>query len=101
MKGQVVAMSSTYGEVMKCCTHDRPDVALPIPGDGVTLNPGDVDEHGSSRPFIVYFGEPVPMMGEAIRVTVLDILLIVGTSLNVYPAAGLVHCVPWDTHLPH
>ena len=43
------------------------------------------------RPHIVWFGEPVPMIETAVeKVAVADILLIIGTSLNVYPAAGLV-----------
>jgi len=49
------------------------------------------------RPHIVWFGEAVPMMDEAIRITrEADVLLIIGTSLNVYPAAGLIHEAPLD-----
>lgn len=44
------------------------------------------------RPFIVWFGESVPMLSKAAEeVSGADILIIIGTSLNVYPAAGLVH----------
>ena len=44
------------------------------------------------RPHIVFFGEAVPMMEEAVRiVSTADILVVVGTSLAVYPAASLVH----------
>ncbi|MDR1725934.1 MAG: NAD-dependent deacylase [Bacteroidales bacterium] len=44
------------------------------------------------RPFIVWFGEPVPMIEPAIKICQkADILLVIGTSLNVYPAAGLIH----------
>lgn len=47
------------------------------------------------RPFIVWFGEAVPMMEEAVKVVEqADILIIVGTSLNVYPAAGLLYYAP-------
>lgn len=47
------------------------------------------------RPFIVWFGEAVPMMDEAVKVVEqTDILIIVGTSLNVYPAAGLLYYAP-------
>lgn len=47
------------------------------------------------RPFIVWFGEAVPLMDEAINlVSNADILVIIGTSLNVYPAAGLVDFAP-------
>ena len=47
------------------------------------------------RPFIVWFGEAVPMMEEAVKVVEqADILVIIGTSLNVYPAAGLLYYAP-------
>ena len=47
------------------------------------------------RPHIVWFEEPVPMIEEAIRLTkTADLFLIVGTSLVVYPAAGLVDYAP-------
>ena len=46
------------------------------------------------RPFIVWFGEAVPMIDPAIRmVESCDIFVIIGTSLNVYPAAGLLNYV--------
>ena len=46
------------------------------------------------RPFIVFFGEPVPNMDIAVDIArKADILIIIGTSLNVYPAASLVHFV--------
>ena len=44
------------------------------------------------RPHIVWFGEEVPMMDHAINITrAAEVLLVIGTSLNVYPAAGLIH----------
>ena len=47
------------------------------------------------RPFIVWFGEAVPEIETAVRyVEKADIFVIIGTSLNVYPAAGLLHYVP-------
>lgn len=47
---------------------------------------------GQLRPFIVWFGESVPELGRAAKeVGKADILIIIGTSLNVYPAAGLIH----------
>lgn len=47
------------------------------------------------RPFIVWFGEAVPEIERAIQyVEKADIFVIIGTSLNVYPAAGLLHYVP-------
>ena len=55
------------------------------------VNLGDLDSNGSQlRPHIVFFGEAVPNIEKAIDiVAAADIMLIVGTSLNVYPAAGL------------
>lgn len=59
---------------------------------------GDKCEKGSQlRPHIVWFGEAVPAMDEAIRLTqCADVFMVIGTSLNVYPAAGLVHYAPQD-----
>lgn len=60
------------------------------------INPGDHCEKGSQlRPHIVWFGEEVPMMDEAVSVTMTaDLFVVIGSSLNVYPAAGLVNYVP-------
>jgi len=61
---------------------------------------GDKAEDGSQlRPFIVWFGESVPMIEKAIGYCEnADVFLIIGTSLNVYPAAGLLNYVP--KHVP-
>lgn len=68
--------------------------------EGWELNVGDKCERGSQlRPNIVWFGEMVPMMEVAAYETSLaDIFLVVGTSMVVYPAAGLIHEVP--RHVP-
>ena len=60
------------------------------------LNEGDLCEHLSQmRPHVVWFGEEVPMMENAIEITSeADILIIIGTSMQVYPAAGLMHYTP-------
>ena len=60
---------------------------------------GDLAGDGSQfRPFIVWFGESVPMIETAIEYAeTADIFLIIGTSLNVYPAAGLLNYVPART----
>lgn len=60
------------------------------------INPGDKCEKGSQlRPHIVWFGEAVPLMDEAARIAAeADLFLVIGTSLNVYPAAGLVGFAP-------
>lgn len=57
------------------------------------LHLGDTDAHGNQlRPHIVWFGEEVPALEEAIVLTQqADLLLVIGTSLQVYPAASLLH----------
>ncbi|KGO97024.1 SIR2 family NAD-dependent protein deacylase [Flavobacterium enshiense] len=54
---------------------------------------GDTDKHGHQlRPHIVWFGEAVPAIDEAIEIVQdADILIVIGTSLQVYPAAGLIN----------
>ncbi|GAB3814994.1 SIR2 family NAD-dependent protein deacylase [Pontibacter rugosus] len=76
------------------------DPSLVYQMEGWELNMGDKCERGSQlRPNIVWFGEPVPMMEQAIEETAqADIFLVVGTSLAVYPAAGLVDLV--DAEVP-
>lgn len=56
------------------------------------LNLGDVDEHNHQlRPHIVWFGEEVPALEEAVHITAqADYFAVIGTSLQVYPAAGLI-----------
>lgn len=60
---------------------------------------GDLCAKGHQiRPHIVWFGEAVPMINKAMDVCqTADILIIIGTSMQVYPAAGLMHDVPQDT----
>lgn len=57
------------------------------------LNHGDLDDEGNQlRPHIVWFGEDVPALDEAIEITqTADYFVIIGTSMQVYPAAGLLH----------
>ncbi len=56
------------------------------------LNLGDLSDDGNQlRPHIVWFGEAVPMLGKAIEITQkADIFIIIGTSMQVYPAASLI-----------
>ncbi len=63
------------------------------------LNIGDTAEDGNQlRPDIVWFGEAVPMLDQAIEITKkADILVIIGTSMQVYPAASLIHYIPMNT----
>ena len=58
----------------------------------------DVDAHGHClRPHIVWFGEPVPLIETAADwVSQADKVLVVGTSMKVYPAAGLLQYAPWQ-----
>ncbi|MCK0162195.1 SIR2 family NAD-dependent protein deacylase [Allomuricauda sp. F6463D] len=60
---------------------------------------GDTDENGNQlRPHIVWFGEMVPMLETATQITQkADKLIIVGTSMQVYPAASLIHYAPKQT----
>lgn len=60
---------------------------------------GDTCENGYQlRPHIVWFGEDVPMIEKAVEICLsADILLIIGTSMQVYPATGLMHYVSDDT----
>lgn len=64
------------------------------------LQLGDCDVLGNQlRPHIVWFGEQVPAMDEAIAMAEqADIFVIIGTSMQVYPAAGLLHYIP--KHIP-
>lgn len=80
-----------HGELRKARSTADPNKVYPI--DGWELKEGDLCEVGSQlRPHVVWFGEPVPAIEEAIPlVRAADIFLVIGTSLNVYPAAGLVH----------
>lgn len=63
------------------------------------LLPGEIAPDGSLlRPNIVWFGEAVPAMEEAAEIaSYADIFAVIGSSLNVYPAAGLIHYVPLMT----
>jgi NAD-dependent deacetylase len=80
-----------HGELKKVRSTADPSLVYEL--KGWELKRGDLCEKGSQlRPQIVWFGEPVPLIGEAARqVEEADILIIIGTSLQVYPAAGLIH----------
>ena len=75
------------------------DESLVYPIEGWELSIGHLCEKGSQlRPNIVWFGEMVPMIEVAATyASKADIFVIVGTSMVVYPAAGLIHSVPYDT----
>jgi len=86
-----------HGEIFKMRSEYDEGLVYPVSGD---INMGDLAEDGGQlRPHIVWFEEAVPMMEDAALVTrQADLFLIVGTSLVVYPAAGLVNYAPW--HIP-
>lgn len=75
------------------------DERLVYPIEGWELNIGDLCEKGSQlRPNIVWFGEMVPLMEVAAEYArEADIFLVVGTSMAVYPAAGLINYVPYES----
>ena len=85
-----------HGELMKVCSSrdvDDPRYQQTLTPDNCEVESGTLAGDGSLlRPFIVFFGEAVPNIGIAAeKVQEADILIIIGTSLNVYPAAGLLH----------
>ncbi len=82
-----------HGELRK--SRSTVDDSLIYEIDGWELKTGDKCEKGSQlRPHVVWFGESVPAMEEAAKIVkTAEIFLIIGTSLLVYPAAGLVHYV--------
>jgi NAD-dependent deacetylase len=83
-----------HGELTKARSTSDPSLIYDI--DYEDINPGDTCEKGSQlRPHIVWFGEEVPMMEEAVNIAGrADIFVVVGSSLNVYPAAGLINYAP-------
>jgi NAD-dependent deacetylase len=83
-----------HGELTKARSTIDPSLIYDIGYNDI--NPGDKCEKGSQlRPHIVWFGEAVPMMDEATRITAsADIFAVIGSSLNVYPAAGLIEYAP-------
>ena len=83
-----------HGELTKARSISYPDLVYDI--GYRDINPGDKCEKGSQlRPHIVWFGEAVPLMDEAAQISsTAEILIIVGTSMIVYPAASLIDYVP-------
>lgn len=91
-----------HGELMKVCSSREPYnetyVESLVPGN-ISVKLGDLAADGSQkRPFIVWFGESVPKIEDAIMaLRDIDAFVIIGTSLNVYPAAGLLNYVAAHT----
>ena len=97
LHGEIIKMRSERNE--RLITEIRTDIQL-----------GDKAADGAQqRPHIVWFEEPVPMMEAAINIVLdADIFVVIGTSLVVYPAAGLVNYAPRgipafiiDKHIPY
>ncbi|NJW52750.1 SIR2 family NAD-dependent protein deacylase [Salinimicrobium oceani] len=85
LHGELRKARSTFNEELVLDWHD--DLKL-----------GDFCEHNHQlRPHVVWFGEAVPMMEPAMEITSrADVLMIIGTSMQVYPAAGLLYYAPED-----
>ena len=80
-----------HGELTKLRSTANPDLIYPIEGWEQDLD-ARAEDGSYLRPHIVFFGEAVPMFDRATRIVEkADILVVVGTSLAVYPAASLVH----------
>lgn len=84
-----------HGELFKSCSCNNKSLIYDQKGD---IKIGDKVEDGAQlRPFIVWFGEDVPLYQTAREIVKdSDILLVIGTSLQVYPAAGLIHDIKDD-----
>jgi NAD-dependent deacetylase len=79
-----------HGELSKARSEKDESIVIDIGSDPIKM--GDLAKDGAQlRPHVVWFGEMVPMIEPAaIEVSTADILVVVGTSLVVYPAAGLI-----------
>ena len=91
-----------HGELMKVCSSrdtENPLCWKTLDATNYVVEPGTKAADGSLlRPYIVFFGESVPNFEAAAEVAMeADIFIIIGTSLNVYPAAGLVQYASHDT----
>lgn len=86
-----------HGELKKVRSTIDPDYVTELPG--WELKAGDYcPKGGQLRPHIVWFGEPVPNISLAAEIArTADILMVIGTSMQVYPAAGLIHYAPVES----
>lgn len=84
-----------HGELMKMRSVTNPDYIEPLSIEHLETVPATRGRNGDRmRPHIVFFNEPVPNIDKAIRLAQeADIFVVIGTSLVVYPAAGLINCV--------
>ncbi len=84
-----------HGELSKVRSTIDQSLIYTLTADNSEIHMGDKCEKGSQlRPHIVWFGEAVPMIEKAMKVVqTADYLVVIGTSLNVYPAAGLLNYI--------
>lgn len=85
-----------HGELLKARSIHNPHNIIDWKTD---MKIGDLSEDGKQlRPHIVWFGEEVPLLEKAASITqTANILIIIGTSMQVYPAASLIHYAPRNT----
>lgn len=85
-----------HGEIRKAKSSGPNAEKKYYPIEGWELTKEDCCEEGYPlRPHVVWFGEPVPLLETAAEViSRADVLIVIGTSLQVYPAAGLIHYAP-------
>jgi len=97
---EVIHLHGELTKVTSSLQPNNPKYIKELKPEEYEVKMGDKAADGSQlRPFIVWFGEAVPMIETAIDYCEkADIFLIIGTSLNVYPAAGLLNYVP--SHVP-
>jgi NAD-dependent deacetylase len=88
-----------HGLLTRARSSNNPNMVIDIGYRDIVS--GEKAHDGSPlRPDIVWFGEAVPAMGEAAEIAAgAEIFVVIGTSLNVYPAAGLIHYVPDSAHV--
>ena len=97
---EVIHLHGELTKVTSTWQPNNPKFIRELSSEEYEVKIGDLAADGSQlRPFIVWFGESVPMIEKAIEYCEnADVFLIIGTSLNVYPAAGLLNYVP--AHVP-
>lgn len=83
-----------HGLITMSQSEENPNLTYPIAGDELQM--GELCELGSQlRPHVVWFGEAVPMIETAAKIChSADLFMLIGSSLAVYPAAGLIDYVP-------
>jgi len=89
-------VSHLHGIITKAQSDKKPELTYSI--NGTEIKMGELCELGSQlRPHVVWFGESVPMIETAAKICrTADIFVLIGTSLAVYPAAGLIDFIPVD-----